>query len=247
MNKGVSTLLLFATLLMAGSPGIRPKADAQSYPAHQQQADYSIGAVLIPPDQVKKMFKSDLNRAGYVVVEVGVFPASGKDVDLYPTDFSLSVGDKLAASRPVSADTVAELVAGRPSPSHTNSPRDVNTSLGASVGHGSYPDPVTGRRTSGTVTETDAGVGIGGPAPQPCRGYDCDSTRSVPPSSQPSPVQNVNTISQDLWEKSLPDGKTVRPVAGYLYFPKPARKAKDAVWELLYENADGKTRLPLPR
>ncbi len=39
----------------------------------------------------------------------------------------------------------------------------------------------------------------------------------------------------------------VHTVAGYLYFPKPPRKAKDATWELRYENADGKTRLTLPR
>jgi len=247
MNKAVLTLLLPATLLMSASPGIRPRADAQSYPTHEEGADYSIGAVLIPPEQAKKMFKLDLNHAGYVVVEVGVFPAPGKDVDLYPTDFTLFVGDKLGTLRPVSADTVAEQGAGRSTPPHTNGPRDVNTSVGASVGRVSYPDPITGRRTSGTVTETDAGVGIGAPAPQPCRGYDCDSTGPVPPSSQPSPSQTANTISQDLWEKSLPDGKTLHPVAGYLYFPRPGRKAKDAAWELRYENADGKVRLPLPR
>jgi hypothetical protein len=39
----------------------------------------------------------------------------------------------------------------------------------------------------------------------------------------------------------------VHAVAGYLYFPKPARKAKDVAWELRYENADGKARLPLPK
>ncbi|MBV8807954.1 MAG: hypothetical protein JO033_04715 [Acidobacteriaceae bacterium] len=248
MNKAVLTLLLFAAVVVADSPGIRPRADAQSYPAHYEQPDYSIGAVLIPPEQAKKMFKLDLNHAGYIVVEVGFFPAPGKDVDLYPTDFTLFVGDKLATLRPVSADTVADLAVGnRPTPAHTSGPHDVNTSAGASVGHVSYPDPVTGHRTSGTVAETDAGVGIGGPAPQPCRGYDCDSTGSVPSISQPSPVQTANTISQDVWEKSLPDGKTAHAVAGYLYFPKPSRKAKDAAWELRYENADGKARLPLPR
>jgi hypothetical protein len=190
------------------------------------------------------MFKLDLNHAGYVVVEIGVFPASAKDVDLYPTDFTLFVGDKFAAMRPVPADTVAELALGRPAPPHAHDPLDVNTSVGLSVGHVSYTDPVTGRRTSGTVTETDAGVGVGGPAPQPCRGYNCDSTAPVQPNAQPS-VQTANTISQDLWEKSLPDGKAAHAVAGYLYFPKPARKAKDAGWELRY--ADVKARLPLPR
>jgi hypothetical protein len=232
---------------MAASPGIRPRADAQSYPAHIEKADYSIGAVVISPEQVKKMFKLDLNHAGYVVVEVCVFPARGKDVDLYPTDFTLFVGDKFATLRPVSADTVAELVGGRAERPLSNGPHDINTAAGASIGRVSYPDPVTGRRTSGTVTETEVGVGVGGPAPLPCRGYDCDSTAPPPPSSQPSPVQSANASSQDLWEKSLPDGKTAHAVAGYLYFPKPSRKAKDITWTLRYENADAKVQLPLPR
>ena len=54
-------------------------------------------------------------------------------------------------------------------------------------------------------------------------------------------------ISQDLWEKSLPDGKTVHAVAGYLYFPKPTKKAKDAAWELRYENTDAKVKLALAK
>jgi hypothetical protein len=232
---------------MAAAPGIRPRADAESYPSHTQQADFSIGAALIPPDQAKKMFKVDMNHAGYVVVEVGVFPAPGKDVDLFPTDFTLFLGDKFAALRPVSADTVAEIVAGTTSPPRPRSPNDIYTSGGISIGHGTYNDPVTGRRTSGTITTTEAGVGVGAPPPRACQGYDCDSTTPVPPVSQPSPTQTANTVSQDLWEKSLPDGKTARAVAGYLYFPKPARKAKDSAWELRYENKDGKTRLPLAR
>jgi hypothetical protein len=247
VKKAVWSLLISAVVLMAAAPGIRPRADANSYPVHQEQADFSIGAVLIAPEQVKKMFKADLNHSGYIVIEIGVFPATGKDVDLYPTDFTLFLGDKSAALRPISADTIAEVLAGRQEPPRVRGPLDVNTSAGVSVGHVSYPDPVTGRRTGGTVTETEAGVGVGGPAPQSCRGYNCDSTAPAPPASQPSPVQTANTISQDLWEKSLPDGKAVRPVAGYLYFPKPPRKAKDAAWELRYENADGKTRLPLSR
>jgi DNA-binding winged helix-turn-helix (wHTH) protein len=110
-----------------------------------------------------------------------------------------------------------------------------------------YPDPVTGRRRSGTVTETETGVGVGAPPPRPCRGYECDPTATVPPLSQPSQVPNANAVSQDLWEKSLPDGQTVHAVAGYLYFPKPARKAKGVAWELRYENTDGRIQLPLSR
>jgi hypothetical protein len=246
MKKAVLSLFLPLVALTAASPGIRPRADANSYPAHQDQADFSIGAVIIPPDQAKKMFKLDLNHAGYIVVEVGVFPGAGKDLDLYPTDFTLSQGEKSSALRPVSSDTIAEVLEDHTTPPTVRSPHDINTSTGVSVGHVSYPDPVTGRRTSGTVTQTDAGVGIGGPAPRSCQGYDCNST-PAPPIPQTSPVQNANAVSQDLWEKSLPDGKTVHAVAGYLYFPKPSHKAKDAAWELRYENADGKTRIVLPK
>jgi hypothetical protein len=184
----------------------------------------SIGAALIPPDRVKKMFKLDLSHAGYVVIEVGVFPAPGKDVNLSPGDFTLYVvGDKDVALRSVSADTITEGVVNR---SHQQprlpSPLPANTSVG--VGHGA----------GGPRTETDVGVGIGGPAPQPCPAYGCDH-------------QTADAIAQDLWEKSLPDGRTAHPVSGYLYFPRPARKQKNAAWELRYENVDSKIRLPLPR
>lgn len=208
MKRLVLLFFSFVLTLAAASPGIRPRADAASYPSNPTEADFSIGAWLIPAEQVKKMFKLDLNRAGYVVVEVGVFPAPGRDVDLYPTDFTLYVGQELATLRPVSADSIAEILAGRPEPSRSHSPPDVNTSVGASIGHVSYPDPVTGRRTGGSITETDAGVGIGGPAPRPCRGYDCDQSTPAPPISPSSPIQDANAVSQDLWEKSLP---TARP------------------------------------
>jgi len=246
MKRAVLATLISTLVLLAAAPGIRPGADANSYPEHLEQANFSIGAFLLPPEQVKKMFKLDLNHAGYVVIEIGVFPAPGKDVDLYPADFTLSAGEK-AALRPVSADTIAEHVTGSPEPPRIHGPFDVSTSSGVYIGRESYPDPVTGRRTDRTVTGTEVGVGVGGPAPWPCRGYECDSTAPFPPLPQRSPSQTANTISQDLWEKSLPDGKTVHPVAGYLYFPKPPRKAKNTVWELRYENADGRIRLRLSK
>jgi hypothetical protein len=149
MKKAVLSLLSSAVVLMAAAPGIRPRADANSYPAHEEQADFSIGAVLIPPEQVKRMFKPDLNHAGYVVIEVGVFPAPGKNVDLYPTDFTLFVGDKSAALRPVSADTIAEVLGGSRVPPRARGPLDVNTSAGVSVGHVSYPDPQQGAERVG--------------------------------------------------------------------------------------------------
>lgn len=244
MKRTVLLVLTLAFALQAAAPGIRPRSDANSYSAHNQTLEFSIGVALIPPDQVKKMFKFDLNHAGYVVVEVGVFPAPGKDVDLYPDDFTLSFDEKSAALRPVAADTIAAVLAGRPEPPAVHGPHDITTSAGVAVGRVTYPDPVTGRRTSGTVTETDAGVGVGGPPPQPCRTYGCDETYPAPPISQ-SPTRNANEVSQELWERSLPDGKTVHAVAGYLYFPKPKHKPKDATLRLRYENQERKLQFLL--
>ena len=247
MKRVALTGLVCALILSAQAPGIRPRTDAASYPVHQERDDYSIGAALIPPALMKKMFAANLNRAGYVVVEVGIFPGSGKDVDLFPKDFTLWTGENSAALRPVDGDTVAEILTGsKDDQPRTRDNRGINTSTGIGIGRVSYPDPVTGRQRTGTVTETTAGVGVGGPAPMPCRGYDCDT---MPPSPAPhtSSIQKSHAIAQELWEKSLPDGKTAQPVAGYLYFPKPPGKSKDTAWELRYEPASGRTKLVLPK
>lgn len=242
MKKAIPIAALSVLLLTAGSPGIRPRADAKSYPAHQEQPNLSIGAALIPPEQAKKMFAANLEHAGYVVVEVGVFPAPGKDVDLVPGDFTLSAGDGAVSSRPVDSDTIAEILTGsQKEQKRTYDPHGINTSTGISVGRVSYPDPQTGRQTGGTVVTTTAGVGVGGPAP--CPGYPCDN--APPVYSGKSPTQSANEISQDLWSKSLPDGRASQPVAGYLYFPKPSKKMKDAAWELQYTTDSSRVRLPL--
>jgi hypothetical protein len=248
MKKVILTIAVCAVILTASAPGIRPRADANSYPVHQQGEDYSIGAALIPPAQVKKMFAADLNRAGYVVVEIGVFPTPGRDLDLYPADFTLWAGETSAALRPVDGDTIAEILTGiRDDQPRMRDPHEINTSVGLGIGRVSYPDPVTGRRTSGTVTETSAGVGVGGPAPRSCRGYECNTTVSAPPPPQTTQIQKAHAVGQELWEKSLPDGKTAQAVAGYLYFPKPRGKAKDVACELRYESPSGRTKLQLPR
>ena len=44
--------------------------------------------------------------------------------------------------------------------------------------------------------------------------------------------------------KTLPNGKTAVPVAGYLYFPKPSGKT-GGVWELMMDGAAGRVKLNL--
>ncbi len=145
----ISTFVLWAT-----SPGIRPRADASSYPTHNNQPDFSIGAALIPPDLAKKMFKLDMNHAGYVVVEVGVFPAPGRDLDLYPSDFTLYAGDdKIASLRPVSSDTIVEKLDNKPRQPQLPDPLGLHPWAGVARGHG----------PTGSATDAAAGVSVGDP------------------------------------------------------------------------------------
>jgi hypothetical protein len=93
-----------------GSPGIRARANAADYPAHYTAADFSIGAAVIQPRDAKKILSVDLNGAGYFVVEVGVFPAQGREVDLSPADFTLLSDTDKVAARPVDAEVIASTV-----------------------------------------------------------------------------------------------------------------------------------------
>jgi hypothetical protein len=53
--------------LAAGGGGIRPRGSSADYPAHEA-AGGVIGAAVIPSDQVRKVFATDLNSGGYLVI-----------------------------------------------------------------------------------------------------------------------------------------------------------------------------------
>jgi len=218
---------LLSGALSAGSPGIRPRVNASDYPAHESIAAFTIGAALIPRGDVKKIFAADVNSGGYIVVEVGIFPAQGRDVDLSPGDFMLLTDAGKVATRPVDADAVAAAIAR----GHHESPpkqSDVYTTTGVSISRIPTIDPATGRQTHTTVIGTEEGVGNG-----------------APPYSAPAAGANVGAMEQELWSKSLPDGKTAVAIAGYLYFPKPSGR-KDGAWELMMDGAAGRVKLSLP-
>jgi hypothetical protein len=230
-----------------GSPGIRPRAVATDYPSHESTSLATLGAAVIPFSEARRILGVDLNAAGYVVIEVGVFPEPRKDVDLSPSDFTLVSDPNAIGARPVDDEAIAATVYRKQNPQRTSPrPTDVYTSAGATIGHGTWTDPNTGRRTGTTVTGVDTGVGVGAPPPAPCRvgGY-CDDRQQAPfPPSSSGP--NRGQIEQELWQQSLPDGTVHNPVAGYLYFPKPSGKAKKASWVLRWDNNGARVKLDLP-
>ena len=248
------TFLLFVALagvsaivFAGGSPGIRPRAIAADYPSHESMPLATLGAAVIPSSEAKRILGVDLNAAGYVVIEVGVFPEPGKDVDLSPSDFTLVTDPNAIGARPVDDEAIAATIERKQNPQPTpQRPTEVYASAGASVGHGTWTDPDTGRRVGTTVTGVETGVGVGGPAPAACPGGYCDD-RYPAPFPQSSTGPDRGQIEQELWQQSLPDGTVHNPVAGYLYFPKPSGKAKKAAWVLRWDNNGSRVKLDLTK
>jgi len=225
---------LAATALLGDSSGgIRPRGSSSDYSARDTAGGVTLAATVIPPDQVKKLFATDLNKAGYIVVEVAIYPESGKPVNISSGDFLLQVGTEGAALRPVSSRTIASIferksdppVAGRRGP-------DIMTSSTIGYESGRY-DPNTGRRASGVYTAS--GVGIG----------DADPRGQLPP-QQTGGGRDPRAIEQELDEKALPEGDARDAVAGYLYFPKPSGKAKNAPYQITFYGTQPKVHLTVP-
>lgn len=178
--------------------------------------------MVLSPEQVRNTFATDLNR-GYIVIEVGAYPRGGNRVDVSIQDFALRAGasDMVRAAAPRAiASILQQKNAGPPS-------RSSDITLYPTADFGVVSNP------GGRAVYTGAGVGVGvGDQGQPPRPGSTDRDRM--------------TMRQGLEDKALPEGKTTRPVAGYLYFPMTAAKRKNVAYELTYFADGGKVRVALP-
>lgn len=230
--KRFSAILLAAGLLFAGDPaGIRPRGSSTEYPAHQAGKGVTIAAAAIAPEQVAKLFATDLNRGGYLVVEVAVFPEANGEVNVLSRDFLLRIGSDPTTVRPASAQAIASSLQRKNTPK-PRQPGDLTVYPTATVGYesGTY----NGQRRGGVYTAAGVGVGIGDPGPA-----------GVPRPA--STDQDRYTMQQELEDKGLPEGKTTQVVAGYLFFPKPASaKHVRSEYHLTYYAAEGEVSLTVP-
>jgi hypothetical protein len=233
--------LTAAVAFGSGSPGIRPRADVADYPMHQTSADVAIGAAVIPAGEVRKIFATSFDSAGYIVIEVGVFPGAGKAVDLSPNDFTLLVDANSISERPADAEAIAALVT-KGDRTYSRRTPPISATVAGGIGVGSGIDPATGRRLP-AGTGVGVGAGNGGAISADCRTISCEGPAPAPPADAPSAERKRAQIEQELWEKSLPDGGTTKPVAGYLYFPKPSAKAKSSAWILQWDGPTGRVKV----
>jgi len=215
-----------AILASAGDTGTRPRPSSADYPVSRPVKSATIGAVLVAPDQVKRIFPAEVSKK-YVVVEVAIYPQVGEVVDIKSLDFGLKFGAGVVRY-PSTPQDVASVWREKSDPLAGHGV-DVTTESG--VGYGTGTDPTTGQRTRGWSTYEGVGVGVGRPS-------------NAPPPSPPG--YNPDVIEAVAREKALPEGKAGDAVAGYLYFPLPSKKHKSDVLELRYTKDGSSVTLPLP-
>ncbi|HUI76527.1 MAG TPA: hypothetical protein VLY24_01395 [Bryobacteraceae bacterium] len=217
---------LFGVCLLASGDdvGVPTRPSDQDYPVHQGVKNAIIAAAIVPPDQVKTMFTSEIAKK-YIVVEVAIYPQNGAAFDVEPFDFSLRVGERTSHTE---IPRAGEPWPGNPPPA-LRPPTQVTTEDGVSVSRTTDP---YGRRITTVGTYTGVSVTNGNPPPPP-----------PPPSSGPDPY----LIDRRLRDKALGGGLTRTAVAGYLYFPQSVKKRKSDTVELRYSNDDGAVGMPFPK
>ena len=212
----------------AQNPGITPRPAAPDYPAHATVKNLTIGAAIVPAAEVKKIFAADLDKAGYVVLEIAVYPDKDRQPDVTPADFMLRIQSGSSTMRPAEPSVVA--VATVPYDKNQGAPPSlpgkVQVYTESTIGYESGP------YHRGVYTATGVGVGIGDP-PIP------------PPPPGPSKDQVRDDLETLLSTKSLPAGQAAQPIAGYLYFPKPAARHKSGAYELAWYGPDASAKLLL--
>lgn len=216
---------LAATAVLAQNGGFVPRPSPADYSGHTATKSATFAASQIPPEEVRKLFAADLNHAGYLVFEVAIYPAPNGQVDLTPADFMLRVPPDGSTMRPAEPQVVA--VATIPYDKHTSDrptlPGNVQVYTEATIGYesgGPY-------RRGGVYTGGGVGVGVGNPPVPP-----------PPPPSSRTKDQARDELEGLLVSRALPAGLITQPVAGYLYFPKPAGKRKVDHYELSWFGAE---------
>lgn len=219
--------IFLATLAAGDDSGTTPRSKPSDYPAHQKVKTAELAAVILTPDEVKKIFSSEVARA-YMIVEVAVYPADSEKFDVDLLDYSLKIGGQLThADKP---DNVM-IPWGNSSrvPTLGNNGPTVTEDTGVIVAHGT--DPTTGRPRTEVGTWQDVGVSN---YPRPA---------DPPPARKPDQTALYNRIAG----RALPQGATAKPVAGYLYFPQYGKKRKHDPVALNYSRDDFSVDLSFPK
>ena len=221
----MKTIVLFLTIALTGiavaqQVGVTPRKNAQDYPSMQTQGDLTLGAAQLSPKQVRKQFVSSLGNR-YVVVEVGIYPRA--EMKLSPLDFSLRRKGNTELIHPEDPTSIAAKINEREQKGQDIA---VTPVVGVEFSTGRDPDDPYGRSGRGIRTTSGAMVGV-------------NSKKKSPKAS----AGDVQAMSAELREKSVPETTAKAPLAGYLYFPVTAEETQS--YELVYQFDGEKIVIPL--
>jgi hypothetical protein len=187
---------------------------------------------VVPPEHLKKLFSKDLAHAGYIVLEVAIYPEAGSAVDFGTGEFTLRVGSDPAilpslTPRSVASGEKPAIVSKSKVP---QLPGNVHVYTTETIGYetGGYG------RKGGVYTGTSTTVGVG------------NAPVYYPDPGQNRPPKDSAELQRELQDKALPEGRTTQPVAGYLYFQRPKTKEKDPTYQLTWYRVGGDVHLRLP-
>ncbi len=213
-------VIFCASAALADTQGLRPRADVNDYRAHDEQNGITIAADVMDAEQARHAFASGVYN-GYAVVEVAVYPGAGKSVDLSTMDFTLRVAGQSTPIRASNARTIAAVLHRKAAgPPTRSSDVTIIPTVGVEYDSGGYDPGYGGARRPGWRTSAGVGVATGG------RGNGIPAPASTD--------RDRTTMEMELDEKALPEGPASKAVAGYLYFPLPAKKKASDVTSLDY-------------
>jgi hypothetical protein len=233
-SRRLFTLALIFTTGWAQTPGVRPRQNAGEYPAREHVPGATIAAALLSAAQVKSAFGTDTYKS-YIVMEVAIYPDANGRLELSPKDFMLKIGSSGELLRYAAPSTVALSIDEKNNPTHPPEIRlPVDVSTTSTIGYDSAGsiNPNTGKRQGAVYTATEVDIAPGGTMRnnRPLRG---------------TKGRGFDTMEAELSAKALPEAVVTQPVAGYLYFMPPKKKAEGSV-ELSYSSDAGRAKLVVP-
>jgi len=83
-----ASLLFFVPAFAGENRGVRPHTSRAAYSVTCFTETIGVGATLVSPDQVRRMFGEEIDR-GYIVVEVGFYSKTHAPFDVRHADFAL--------------------------------------------------------------------------------------------------------------------------------------------------------------
>jgi hypothetical protein len=214
--RAVAILLLVSAFCNAGT---EPKASASEYPVHSQTPECAIGSefwIHSFSGQGQTYVTED-----YLVIEVAIFPSSGKEILLSSSQFTIRINGK---------DTRFPQTAGAVGASMKYSDWTTKPGLTAEAGPVILGRPQTAPRFPGD-TRPPHETGPGRP--------------QVSTDPATSPEKQVLSAPELAVVTALPEGRVTKPLSGFLYFAHRGKIKSIRTLDLVYQGPSGPVSLKL--